>query len=600
MINRQSVFDYILSEESSYQTLGVPIVDQWDFRMHQHIQLSTLYKYGQLSTGKTDDKPVKNIVKPVLNVARRSEGFDVKDIEPYVNDQDNHFKSFLVRKFHDKWARKWGIDTVIDESMDSFIDYGLTLVKDVNETRPEAVPLQRIAFCDQTDILSGPICEKHMYSVDALIDMKGKWESDAIDEAISLAEEEKTNSQANNRDQKTPGRYIEVYELHGVLPKAWLNDDEEDQVSENDSPFVRQAQYIVFPNKTTKDNKQGIVLWKGKEKESIYKAKKRDPIYGRACGHGGVEELFEAQIWTNYNLIQQKDILDAVALMLVHTTDETFEQGAKTSGFAKNEIVTTKEGTTFEFKTPNGSNMQLFQNAVAEWENHARTTGSASDPQLGNSPSAGTPFALQELVVQQGQGIHEYRQGQLASFWGEIYSDWVLKHLVKDMMKGDKWVEELSLDELQWVAEKVTTKAVNTKIKQMILDGQEPTEDMRLAITKLFHEDFVKSGNKKFMEIFKDEMRGLPIEVAINIKGKQKNLAGMTDKIVNIVRQVLANPQVLQVKGLAKAFNEILEFSGLSQVDFSTVSEDLAKIAPAQPVQAPAQLQAPQQQPVAA
>ena len=38
-------------------------------------------------------------------------------------------------------------------------NFGGTIVKDVNDVAPEVVPLQRIAFCDQTDILSGTIAD---------------------------------------------------------------------------------------------------------------------------------------------------------------------------------------------------------------------------------------------------------------------------------------------------------------------------------------------------------------------------------------------------------------------------------------------------------
>ncbi len=74
------------------------------------------------------------------------------------------------------------------------------------------------------------------------------------------------------------------------------------------------------------------------------------------------------------------------------------------------------------------------------------------------------------------------------------------------------------------------------------------------------------------------EMKKAPISVKINIAGKQRDLSGMTDKLVNIVRQVLAAPQMLENPQLSKIFNQILEYSGISPIDFSTFKA---------PVQAP-------------
>ncbi len=53
-----------------------------------------------------------------------------------------------------------------------------------------------------------------------------------------------------------------------------------------------------------------------------------------------------------------------------------------------------------------------------------------------------------------------------------------------------------------------------------------------------------------------------------NIAGSQKNLALLTDKMVNVVRQYLASPQIRQDPEMAKLLNIILESSGLSPIMF--------------------------------
>jgi hypothetical protein len=75
--------------------------------------------------------------------------------------------------------------------------------------------------------------------------------------------------------------------------------------------------------------------------------------------------------------------------------------------------------------------------------------------------------------------------------------------------------------------------------------------------------------NRKFIEILKGELEDAQIMININIAGKQKNLAERVDKLVNIFRQIAVNPQVLEIPQMAKMFNQILEASGLSPIDFS-------------------------------
>ena len=163
--SKNDVFQFIVSEEASY-LLPVEISPGYEWSMAKHIKLSLLYSVSQYETGNSDDKPFRNIIQPILNLQYRAEGFDVKDIVMFVNSAKDYYKSFLIKKFHTKWARDNAVDTFIDDMVESYVDFGGVLVKDVNDKKPEVVPLQRIAFCDQTDILSGPICEKHNYSPD--------------------------------------------------------------------------------------------------------------------------------------------------------------------------------------------------------------------------------------------------------------------------------------------------------------------------------------------------------------------------------------------------------------------------------------------------
>lgn len=571
----QDVYSYIVEEETAYQTLPVPVIDGYEWSMFDHVKKSTLYKNSQLTTGKDDDKPIRNIIRPIVNVAYRLEGFDVKDIEPFVNDEKNFYKSFLTRKFHAKWARKYDMDTFIDELVESYVDYGLALVKNVNDVRPEVVPLQRLAFVDQTDVLTGAICEKHMYSPDQLMEMT-KWDATKIKEAILAAENEKTNSQSFNLKQRTPGKYIEVYELHGTFPESWLKEDGDPDT------YVKQAHYITFPSGQAKESKAGVTLFKGKEKKPVYKALVRDKIYGRACGFGGIEELFESQVWTTYSMIKIKDMLDAAALMILQTADKDFKTRNKMDELKTGDVLVHEEGKPATQVTLQPQNMAVFDNWVAAWEQHGRTTGSANEAVLGEKPSAGTPFALQQLVTTEGKGMHEFRQGKISTFTAELYRDWILKYLVDEMNNGQVFIDELSLEELEWVADCVAECHAEELVKGNLVRGVVTTPEELMAFKEKEKASYLKGGQKRFMELIKGELKSLPVDVEVNIKGKQKDLNKMTDKLTNIIRQVIATPQILQDSNAAKIFNKILESSGMDQMMFAKVASPQAQPQPSE------------------
>lgn len=563
----QELYNYILAEETNFKTTKVPVTGSVEWNMHDHIERCTNVANGWFHKGANDGmRPYDDIVTPVKNVALRSEGFDVKDIVPYVNDINNSYKSFLIKKYHPQWARKNELDTFIDELVESSVVYDLALIKNVNNSRPEVVKLQQIAFVDQTNVMSGPICLKHQYTVAELLENKGKWFDDKIDEAIVMAEAEKSVTQANDQKAKTPGKYITVYELVGNLPEYWL-ENEGDKYK-----YTPQRHFVCYY--TSKDgSKNGITLFSGKDKplSDSFKALVINSVYGRACGKSLIETLFEPQVWNNYSAIKIKKMLDSAVNVLITNSEEL--AGQNLNQLKDNTILKQERDATTTRLDGSLQNMTAFTNYQTRQENNARILGSASDAQLGTNPVSGTPFALQSLVVQQGQGLHEYRQGKIATFVADVaYRDWILQYVVKDMNEGRKFSEELTFDELKEVADTIARNRTERKLAEMILDGKIVTDEMRRTMIASFTDEFIKGGNRGFFEILKGELDQIPIDVFVNIKGKQKYMAQNADKITNIIREVLRNPQAFQqVPGIAKVFNQLLEDSGLSPVDYSPI-----------------------------
>lgn len=569
-MEEQTVFDYIKSEENRFRTERVPLTTSKDWNMLEHIERCTNVANAWFHTGKNDGlRPYDDIVTPIINVAFRSEGFNAKDIVPFVDDADRAHYSFIIKKYAPQWNRNHELDTFIDDVVETSIIYDLALIKNVYNVLPEVVDLRTIAFCDQTDVLKGPLCLKHYYSPSELVEMKGKWFPDKIDEAIVLAQYEKKVSLSNDQPARTPGKNIEVYELRGNLPEAWLGEGELYK-------YTPQMHIVCFY--TDKDgNKQGITLYKGKDKplKKNFKALKIDRIRskGRACGRSIVESLFEPQVWNNYSAIKIKALLDSSVSLFQTDSEELGNK--KFSEFKPNTVLKHEPGKPITKVNSELSNLGAFTNYQLKQENSARVIGSASDAQLGTNPTAGTPFALQNLVVQQGQGIHEYRQGKIATFFAdELYRDWILQYMVNDLNNGKIFSETLDLDELIEISKIIARNEANEEVLKMMLDGKLVTkEDYEVLQEELFNQVKEKYSKRGFFEVIKGELKEIPVNVMVNVAGKQKNLAQNADKLTNILREVIANPQAFtQIPGVGKAFNQLLEDSGLSPIDFTEFS----------------------------
>lgn len=554
-----NIYPYLEEQETAFKN-PIPLESGWNWNFKEHIRLSFLYKNSQFSKDneKRELRPNKNIIRPILNIHYRTEGFDVKDIELYVDNPDTYYKSFLIKKYHDRWALKNQIDTFIDELVESFVDYGGVLVKNVRGVRPEVVDLRTLAFCDQTDMLGGPFAIKHYYSPSQLREMtKYGWEEDKIDYLIMMAEAHKNS--ADGDKIKTTGKYIELYEVQNIC--------EGDYSTYGDST---KKMMIVGKYKDENEQTHGVTVF---EKEvpdigKVFKFLKRDPIQGRVVGFGGVEELFEPQVWTNFAEIHMAGMLQQLSKVLYKSNDPKFK-GQNLVNKDNGDVLTISDGKDITQLDTQARSLNLFTNYGVQMHEHAMEMGAASDLFLGQQPTSGTPFKSLETQLVQGKSLHIWRQGRIAAFVDTIYRDWILPQLSKEILKGDKFMATLSSDELLTIARRIKINKANKRVKEAILSGRTPRQEEYELIKQTIEQEELDKGDKRFLEILKDEMSGENLQVFTNIAGKQKDLALLTDKLVNYLRQLIATPDIRQNPEMLKHINEILEYSGLSPIRYN-------------------------------
>jgi hypothetical protein len=552
-----TIFDFITSETTKYSK-PVEIEEGWSWNMREHLKRSFLYLNSQFSEDNDNRtlRPFKNIILPILNIQFRTEGFDVKDIELYVDNPDEYFKSLLVRKYHTTWALAESIDSFIDEMVESYGSYGGALIRKTKKAKPEVVDLRTLAFANQHSILDNPFGILHEMSFSELRDKAEQygWGDEGsdidIEGLIQLAKKEGKDC-------------VKVYEVHGNLPIEWLKDEDIVGISKKD---VGQIQ-VVAEYRNQDGKKAGVTLFRKKMPKLPFKFIKRDDVKNRALGRGGVEELFEAQTWTNWDEVKIREMLDSASKTIHWSDDPSFKSRNNLNGVDNNEVLSLMEGRQIQQLNTYPRNLQVFNESVDRFWQNAQMVGAAPEALMGEEPSSGTPFKLYEAQQIEGKGLHKYRQGKLATFMDELYRDWILPFFQTEIVKEQTFMEELSADEMAMVVEKVMTKKVNAFKKQMIMGMQDIDDDIVSLYANKVREDVMKQGSKRFFQILKDEMKDLPIKVMTNIAGKQKNLALLTDKLVNVLRQYISTPQIRQDPEMGKIMNVILESSGLNPMN---------------------------------
>lgn len=589
-----SIYSYVEGEESRFETEEIRVGDNWNWNFRSHVQLIFHLKNGIFYTGANNWlRAFKNIMEPILNLAYWAEDIEMKDVVFFIENNTGRVLSFLLKKYHDEvFVKKHDLDTLLDEITESDLDYGGVLVQKTDTPRPEVLQFQTLAFCDQTDILGGPLAFKHHFSPDKLRGMsKYGWGEDkngatiSIEELITLAQPEKSPiGMKGTKTNRTPGKTLEIYILRGNLPEHYLEDNDDMEKHYN------QVQVIAYYHGKN-DKREGVTLYRKKEDEGNLKFHTSKKVVGRALGRGQGEMLLHPQVWTNFLTIHKTNMLEAASKVPLYTDDEGYTKRNQIQEMENLEITTVAEGKRIlQIPTAAPANVQLMERSVDEWYEQGQLVGSAFDPILGKEPVSGTTFRGQERTVQQGRGLHERRKGQRAKFIEEIYRDWIIPDMKKAITSGHTFLATLTTDEMQWVSNKLADNHAYRGQLDDILNGREVRD--KEVLREEFMESFSKKGNRHLLEILDGEFEDIEVQIGINVASKQKDLVGLSDKLLSIFQSAMANPpafqQTMQIPGMAKSFESILEYSGLNSVDFAALaSAPPVQMQPQQPVPQP-------------
>lgn len=571
MIFPSTIFDYIITEESSYKTKEIQVGENWQWNMSSHLSLSFHMKHGKYLNISNDPKtkpPFHNIIMPILEFRYAAEDRDVKDIIFETEDPEKQHLSFLIKKYWDDvFTIENNIDEFIDDSIEEKVDFGGCLTKKGTGAVPEVIPLQSIAFCDQTDILGGPIGFKFNFSPEALKRKakigwgeKSNGATHTIKEIIDLASNAKdVSAPQNNRPNTLPGKNIELYVVRGSLPESYLKDRGDEETLSNQ---VHVVGFYQDPESPT--GKTGVTLYKAPEKESVLKVHIPKKIYQRGLGWGGVEALLDPQIWANSAEIHKNNLLKSASKNRLFTDDDNFVNRNKVRDMENDEITTIDRESRYGIRQiPVGTvNIQLFNTRVAELEAHAQKLVGVTDPLLGKPPPAGTPFRLQERVVFEGKKPHERTAGKFDKFLEEIIQDWVIPHIVREIVKGKEFLSELSSGEMEYVLKKVPRNRAAKRRNEDVLSGRIPGD--LAAYEEEEKQNLLQNGNKQTLKILKDQFKNVKMKVKVRVSSKQKDMAGFVEKLGNILTQYWRLPREIKDDPTTQhLMNQVLEASGL-------------------------------------
>lgn len=569
-----SIYEFVKKQRDSYRTDTITITEGYDFSQYETLRTIELYHNSKFIGGNLDslerEMPFYNICKFRVNVATRATDLDTKDVQVQADrvTKTSYVESFLLNLKNRNWMKTVGFARFLNRLGSTRSKYGGVLVK---KTEHDAkLSLHVVAWLnaitDQVDIRNGVKIERHFYTPASLkTDAPKGWSN--IEEAIDAAKKTRAAHAANpsTTENKTPGNYIEVYEVHGVLPARFLDKDESPEEGTEDGKedgYERQMHVIVL-DESDKGKVGGVTLYAGKEEEDPYKYLPYEEVDGRGLGVGVVEDLFEAQVWTNDSIKKKKDILELAGKVVFQTADQSVAAKNILTDIENGQILTTAPDRPITQVNNIPASLPAFDKLMQEWDAQAERVSSTFNAITGETMPSGTPFRQVAILNQEAGSLFEYRREEAGLFIQEIYFDWVLPFLVKQIKEDKELVATLEPDELEMVSDALAQHEAYSFAKEQMLSGGDVLPEDVDGIKAAARDASMRQSRRAFVG-FDDLFQDWKGSVDVITTGEQKNKAVALETLFNIFKTVAAAPQLLQDPVLARLFNQMVEMAGVS------------------------------------
>lgn len=574
--------------KKNYDT-SIKIVDGLPFRQKDVIRMIEHYSNSKYLNGQKDelgrDKPFYNIVNAMCDVENAAKDIDTKDIGVTSDDGQHYTESFLMSKDIYEWMKAVNFAKTLNDMRDAHTRYGSLLVKKVEKEEEDGsirvnveIPEWKNTITDQIDIKGGGIAEVHYMTPKQLLDME-EWDQAEIKKIV------KKNAE-NGSSHRIP-----VYEVRGDFPLSCIKELEGKKVTPSSRyKYTYQLWYLAGEPKAQEEqggeNNGGIsselvpLYWEN-DTERVYKYLARKKKSGRDFGVGVIEEGEEAQVGTNDAVLKQSRAMAYTTKVIGQTASRKLKGRNMLTEVDDGQILETedKKPITSLNLLPAGG-LGQYGSLIQQWYAQFEKTTSAYAAQRGEAPPSGTPFRLQAAVLQQSGNVFQDLQEELGIFVTEIFEDWIMPHLAKQLNKEHILAHEFTMQELKEIDKNFSRYHANEKAKELILSGQIVTPEEYAEFQQASIETIGQTKAQRFLQVPKDYYKKFKAKITVNVTGEQRNKAAVLESLINIMTVYAKNPAIAQDPVLTQIFMKIVELSGagISPVSLMGAISEQAKM----------------------
>lgn len=548
---------------------------------HDTLRMCDFYSNSKYLDGNQDalgrEKPFFNIVNFRVTLAKVATDLDIKDIRIEADKPEHWIKSFLLQKEAYEWMKKTNYGVSLNERGYARPKYGGVAVKkrmEKGELYIDTVKFKNFVF-DQVDFEDGVKIEKHFMTPVEMLRKENSWEN--VREAIEdTADARKKNDDVE--EQFTVDR-IEVWEVHGQFPKSYYLEATGKEWEEEDEWVYSRQVYFLCPEL------DDMILFVDEEKEDPYKFLPWETVEGRSLGRGVIEEAEEAQVWVNDLTINEKNAMDLASRVMLKTNAPNLSENVLEADNGK--IWELNEGEDISKLELTPASLGHIQNIIERWGNAVDKNTSTYDANTGEQPPSGTPYSQTALLNQVASRPFDYRREEWGLFEEEIWTDWVIPHLIKKLKKEHILVSDFNAEELELIDESFGNKMSKEYVKQELLNGRLPSIEDVETLRDGAVESVKQTGEKRFIKVPDGFFDDIDAQVSVITTGEHKNKTAVLTSLSGLLQTVASsydpNTQsfsILENDTLRQIFGTIMEVAGTPISPVSLMGKSTRQAAP--------------------
>jgi hypothetical protein len=616
-MSKTSVTEIVREAEDNFLNGSVQISEYVEFDLHDTIEKIDAYLNSCHTSGPTDslgrEKPFFNIVTAAVNVWYRATDLDRKNIRILPDSTSNTALAFIATVHLQNWMKTSRFGTFLNDWGRALSRYGSAVVKFVErdgELMASVVPWNRM-IVDPIDFDALPRIEK-VYKTPAQLRRMPEYDQDVVKK---LCDAQMSRQTLDGHNQDNQARFIEIYEVHGELPIALLEDDP-DQAEDSKWETYRQQMHVVSFVQNEKGEYEDFTLFRGKEKKDPYMLTHLIKEDGRTLAIGAVEYLFDAQWMKNHTIKNMKDTLDLASKLIFQTSDANYVGRNVLSAIETGDILIHSLNQPLTQINNSKADIAAFQNFGQEWEMLAQTLTSTPDAIRGDTLPSGTPYSLAAYQGAQANSLFEIMTENKGLHLEDMMREYIIPHLKTKMDTTDEIVATLEDNEIEHVDQiyikNTAIRHVNQELKNMVLNGEFPTpedqESMTNNITTSLKEQLSNVlGNQRFFkpseipdQTWKELLEDFEMKVTVEVTNENTDKQAVMQTLSALFQTLASNPMVLQDANARQLFNQILVETGrISPLQLTTpaatnatqTSPDMGSVPPLAPTTAGAPMQ---------